>query len=149
MGEDRKKTADAQAAFPSIFGMYKEVLGLLNQITNTQNRLTREDFGRSIRKMSTGKGYIQFKLPKIIMYTKLSSANQSGKLSGVYQQSTSSSMFSGYRNVSYTTDFFENLQKKAGTSSEAKSITIYNKPKKHNKTNSETQTSLHRNTLKI
>lgn len=61
-------------------------------------------------------------MPELTMYSKLSSSNQSGKLSGVYQQTTSASVFSGYCNVSYTPDFFENLQKKAGTSAEAKSI---------------------------
>lgn len=72
--------------------------------------------------MGSSKSWTTFKLPILHNYSKLSSANQSGKLSGVYQQTTSASVFSGYRHVSYTPDFFDNLQKKAGTSAEAKSI---------------------------
>lgn len=112
----------AQATFHAIFGTYKEDLGVLEVITNHARWYTREEFGGKFRKMGTSTSFTTFRLPKLIYYSKLSSANQSGKLSGVYQQTTSASVFSAYRQVYYTQDFFDNLQKKEGTSSDAKSI---------------------------
>lgn len=73
----------SQILYHSIFGTYKEDLSILSQITRTGNWYTREEMGNSFRNM-TGGGAVQLKPPIQVMYAKMSCANQTGMLSGVY-----------------------------------------------------------------
>lgn len=73
----------AQVLYHSIFGTYKEDLSVLSQITKTGNWYTREEMGSSFRNM-TGGNMVTLRLPVQTMYAKMSCANQTGMLSGVY-----------------------------------------------------------------
>lgn len=104
-----------QVVFHSIFGTYKEDFGILSTITNVANWQTREQIGKGFTKGEHHDGRCAVKLPILSYYSKMSCANQSGLLTGVYNQVVGVPSFSGRRVQLFGNDFFEHLEKKVLT----------------------------------
>jgi hypothetical protein len=99
----------SQILYHCIFGTYKEDLGVLAQITNCSTWYTREDLGRKFQGVGTSKKEVAFKPIQQILYSKLSSANQTGMLSSSYLQNSSIPVFSGQRQATFSNEFFESI----------------------------------------
>lgn len=110
-GEMEEEMA-AQIVFHSIFGTYKEDLSILSQITDIASWYTREEMGPCFRKQGTTEHITKVTLPKIRYYSKMSCANQTGLLSGVYNQVATVPCFSGLRVHRFDAQFFEHIEKK-------------------------------------
>lgn len=76
----------AQIVFHGIFDTFKEDLSILSQITNIANLFTREEMGNCFRQPGKGSCNTKVVLPQMKYYAKMSCANQTGLLSGVYNQ---------------------------------------------------------------
>lgn len=112
----------AQITYHSIFGTFKEDLGVLAQITNQGNWQTREEMGKCFLNASTCKKEVGFEFIRQEYYSKLSSANLSGLLASSYLQTTSSPVFSGFRTHTFSDEFFESISKRIGDASSGKTI---------------------------
>jgi hypothetical protein len=112
----------SQILYHCIFGTYKEDLGVLAQITNCSTWFTREDFGRKFQGVGASKKEISFKPIQQTLYSKLSSANQTGLLSSSYLQSSSIPVFSGQRQTTFSNEFFDSTGKRLGSSLGGKTI---------------------------
>lgn len=102
----------SQIAFHSLFGTYKEDLSILSQITNVGKWFTREELGTCFRSQGSSSELTKFAFPEVTHYAKMSCANQTGMLSGVYNQVTTVPCFSGKRLHLFDADFFEHIEKK-------------------------------------
>lgn len=111
-----------QVVFHSIFGTYKEDFGILKSITNVGNWMTREEIGKGFTRGADHSEKRIAKLPVLTHYSKMSCANQSCLLTGVYNQVASVPVFSGRRSHLFGADFFEHLEKKAVVMSTGKTI---------------------------
>lgn len=112
----------AQVVFHGIFGTYKEDLSILEQITNLGTWNTREQLGSKFQRMTMCKKSSIFRPVKLMAYSKLASANQTGLLATAYLQTTSVPVFSGRRIQNFRDDFFEQLGKRTGATMTAKTI---------------------------
>lgn len=101
-----------QIVFHSIFGTFKEDLGILGKITSLATWKTLEELGSYFIKPPTKHVLVTFNLIKVAYYLKMSCANQSGLLSGVYTQVATVPSFSGMRVHVFDADFFEHIEKK-------------------------------------
>nr|QMP82373.1 nucleocapsid protein [Lepidopteran orthomyxo-related virus OKIAV1731] len=122
MCSEMDKDKAAQIVFHSIFGTYKEDLSILSQITNIKTWFTREQLGDCFRCQGTSSTVVNIDLPKVIYYAKMSCANQTGLLSGVYNQVAISPCFSGARITTFDESFFEHIEKRRVVSSTGKTI---------------------------
>lgn len=111
-----------QVLFHTIFGTYKEDLSVLGQITGLGNWNTREEFGDKFQKMSTGGKSVKFTPIPLLYYSKLASANQTSLLATSYLQVCSITVFSGRRKQNFTEVFLEQISKRSGAISSAKTI---------------------------
>lgn len=114
--------------FHAIFGTYKEDLGVLGQLTDTDTAhwYTREEMGAGFKK--TKKQLVPVKLPSLRYYSKLCSANQTGFLKGVYTQFHSVPCMSGKRETTVSDSFVEHMRRKTNIekrSSTLQEITIH------------------------
>lgn len=109
-GEMEEEMA-SQIVFHSIFGTYKEDLSILSQITDVASWYTREEMGPCFRKQGTTAHITKVTLPKIQYYSKMSCANQTGLLSGVYNQVATVPCFSGLRVHRFDAQIFRTYRK--------------------------------------
>lgn len=114
------KEQAAHVVFHSIFGTFKEDLSILGQIANVGSWFTREELSDCFKKKSNQA--ISFKLRDLKYYAKLSAANQTGLLSGVYSQ-ISCQQFSDRRIQPFTDDCFEHIQKSTISQGVGKNMT--------------------------
>lgn len=98
--------------FHAMFGTYKEDLGILEQITTVGKWFTREELGSCFINPKGKHTPVTFRLPTVTHYSKMSCANQTGLLTGVYNQVATSPCFSGQRVHIYDQDFFEHIEKR-------------------------------------
>ncbi|CAG4939126.1 unnamed protein product [Colias eurytheme] len=117
-----KEEVASQIVFHSIFGTFKEDLSILSEITNLSTWFTREEFGKCFRKGDKIDTLVRANLPVLKYYAKMSCANQSGLLTGVYNQVSSIPCFNGRRVQKFGSDFFEHIQRKVIVGSTGKSI---------------------------
>lgn len=111
----------AQIVFHTIFGTYKEDLGVLKTITTTGSWRTRQELGKSFAKT---KGTVrQFTLPTLKYYSKLCSANQSEFHTSNTGQVVSVPCFSGSRRVTFGEDFYEHMKRDKSSSQSVKTMT--------------------------
>lgn len=115
-----------QVVFHCIFGTYKEDFGTLASITDTENWFTREELGKKFCRGTLMQARCHAKLPKLRVYSKMSCANQSGLLTGVYNQVASVPSMSGKHEHLFTGDFFEHLERKNTVISTGKTLTQIN-----------------------
>jgi hypothetical protein len=108
----------AQVCFHGIFGTYKEDLGILAGITSTLRWFTREEMGKLFQAITE----TNFTLATLTYYSKMACANQTGLLTGVFNQVTTHSSFSGKRTQIYGEDFFNHLEKRSNYAASAKSL---------------------------
>ncbi|GLV35888.1 hypothetical protein CBL_09894 [Carabus blaptoides fortunei] len=109
----------AQLVFHSIFGTFKEDLSLLEQITDMKTWFTRHQFKECLKRTERYPG-VEFTLPKLTLYPKLSPLNQVDFLSTdvtgfrpiCNRQLTSVSVFGGPRIRTFSQDFFDYIQRK-------------------------------------
>lgn len=113
----------SQIVFHSIFGTYKEDLSILGQVTKVANWFTREELGTCFRQQGTSDKVTKISLPEMTYYAKMSCANQSGLLSGVYNQVVTVPCFSGKRVQKFDSDFFEHIEKNRTIATTGKTIT--------------------------
>lgn len=111
----------SQILYHSIFATYKEDLSILSQITRTGNWYTREEMGKSFRNITGGSATI-LRPPIQVVYAKMSCANQTGLLSGVYNQVSCLPCFSGPRIQNFGEDFFDHIEKRRVIGSGRKSL---------------------------
>ncbi|CAB3225845.1 unnamed protein product [Arctia plantaginis] len=119
---DMERDKASQIAFHSIFGTYKEDLSILAQITNIRTWYTREQLGGCFRSQGTSKNLSILELPVMTYYSKMSCANQTGLLSGVYNQVAVVPCFSGSRVAKFDEAFFEHIEKRRIVGSTGKTI---------------------------
>lgn len=110
-GEIEEEKA-SQIVFHGIFGTFKEDLYILGKITNVSNWFTREELGTCFRNQGESKSLTKIKFPVVHYYSKMSCANQTGFLSGVYNQVVTVPCFSGSRVQLFDDSFFEHVEKK-------------------------------------
>lgn len=120
-GEMEEEKA-AQIVFHGIFGTYKEDLSILEMITNVSNWFTREDMGGCFKKQGTCAKLTRVTLPGVLAYSKMSCANQTGLLSGVYNQVATVPCFSGRRTHAFDSGFFDHIEKRKVIGSSGKSL---------------------------
>lgn len=99
----------SQIVFHCWFGTYKEDLGVLSQITNSQNWFKRDELKDKFTKPNTEGKNIQIKLIKLHHYSKMSSASQTGELAQGFKQIASIPCFSGSRVRQFSKEFFKYL----------------------------------------
>lgn len=68
----------AQVFFHDTFGTYKEDLSILRQITTMDKWKTRRELGEFMKSFGSVKTVLTFTPPKFRLFSKLSSANQTG-----------------------------------------------------------------------
>nr|QMP82250.1 nucleocapsid protein [Lepidopteran orthomyxo-related virus OKIAV178] len=112
----------SQIVFHSIFGTYKEDLSILSQITSVSLWYTREQMGTCFRQQGSSTSTTKIELPKMRFYAKMSCANQTGLLSGVYNQVVTVPCFSGKRTHRFDESFFDHIEKKKIISTSGKTI---------------------------
>ncbi|KAJ2941449.1 hypothetical protein O0L34_g3666 [Tuta absoluta] len=110
-----------QVLFHAIFGTFKEDFGILEQITYNQTWFTREEIGQRFRSPLTGTSKT-VNLIKMRYYSKMSCANQSGLLTGVYNQVSTVPCFSGKRQQFFSSEFFEYMERREAATASAKSL---------------------------
>lgn len=98
----------AQIVFHTIFGTYKEDLGVLRAITNIGNWGTRQELGKAFAKSK--EAVRTFSLPQLKYYSKLCSANQSEFHTSNVGQVSSVPCFSGTRRVTFGEDFYDHMK---------------------------------------
>lgn len=111
----------AQVAFHSLFGTYKEDLSILARITNHKTWFNREELADCFKK--TSHEAVEFEMPKLKYYPKLSSANQTALSSGVYSQVSVQPVFSGRRIQRFNDEFFEHIRKKQISQGRGRTLT--------------------------
>lgn len=114
----------SQIVFHGIFGMYKEDLAILSQITDVSLWFTREEMGSCFRQQGKSEKVIKILLPVVRYYAKMSCANQTGLLSGVYNQVVTVPCFGGQRTHKFDATFFEHIEKIRIMSNTGKTISI-------------------------
>lgn len=112
----------AQVVFHGIFGIFKEDLSILEQISDVGYWYTREELGTCFLKQVKSSSVTQFKLPTLAYYSKMSCANQTGLLAGVYNQVVAVPCFSGVRKQIFGQDFFEHIKRRHEAISAGKSM---------------------------
>nr|QPL15318.1 nucleoprotein [Raphidiopteran orthomyxo-related virus OKIAV180] len=113
-----------QIVFHSVFGTYKEDLGILSEITDYRSPwATRENMGSSFQKQNTEGRQIKYTKIGLRYWAKLAGASQTGLLAANYSQDSSLPVFSGSRRISFPTDFFEHMRRSSAPSTQGKSIT--------------------------
>lgn len=111
----------AQIVFHTIFGTFKEDLGVLKTITSIGNRHTRQELGKAFSK---SKELVRsFTLPTLKYYSKLCLANQSEFHTSNVGQVSSVPCFSGTRKVTFTEDFYEHMKRDKSHTQSAKTMT--------------------------
>nr|AVR52565.1 NP [Photinus pyralis orthomyxo-like virus 1] len=114
-----------QVVFHSIFGTYKEDLGILEKITNFKTSWSRREDLKDKFQQPHERGTlvpchpIQFEL-----WSKLSSASQTGLLSTSFMQDSSLPCFSGTRKVRHLGAFLENMKRKNDATSGGKTLPL-------------------------
>lgn len=121
-GEMEEEKA-SQVVFHGIFGTFKEDLAVLEEITNISRWFTREDLGSCFRNQGTSGKTTHIKLPEVKYYSKMSCANQTGLLSGVYNQVATVPCFSGNRIQLFDSGFFNHIEKRRSVGVSSKSLT--------------------------
>uniref|UniRef100_A0AAT9JH54 Nucleocapsid protein n=1 Tax=Blattella germanica orthomyxovirus 1 TaxID=3133491 RepID=A0AAT9JH54_9ORTO len=112
----------AQIVYHSIFGTFKEDLGVLANITNCATWYTREEMGKCFQQASSTGNVVKVKLIKQVYYSKLASANQTGLLAASYNQTTSAPVFSGSRIHAYDEEFFESIARRSGATTSGRTL---------------------------
>lgn len=111
----------AQIVFHTIFGTFKEDLGVLKTITSIGTWYTRQELGKAFSK---SKELVRsFTLPTLKYYSKLCSANQSEFHTLNVGQVSSVPCFSGTRKVTFTDDFYEHMKRDKSHTQSAKTMT--------------------------
>nr|QPL15348.1 nucleoprotein [Hymenopteran orthomyxo-related virus OKIAV175] len=119
---DGTDTIAKQICYHAMFGTFKEDFGILSQITNVANWLTREEMG-SVFKSTNTKGIKMDFIPvQQLYYSKLAQANQSGLLTNTQAQICSQPVFSGYTKRKFDEAFFEYYESNTSKSSGGRSI---------------------------
>lgn len=109
----------SQIVFHTMFGTFKEDLGVLKSITSVGNWSTRQELGKAFSK---SKEVVRsFSLPALKFYSKLCSTNQSEYHTSNVGLVSSVPCFSGSKRVTFTDDFYE--QMKRDKSQSAKTMT--------------------------
>lgn len=99
----------SQIVFHTIFGTFKEDLGVLRSITSVGNWSTRQELGKAFTK---SKEVVRsFSLPSLRYYSKLCSANQSEFHTSNVGQVASVPCFSVVRRVTFGEDFYEHMKR--------------------------------------
>lgn len=76
----------SQIVFHSIFGTFREDLSILSQVTDVGKWFTREEMGGIFKQQGSSVEVTKIRLPRVKMYAKIACANQTGLLSGVFNQ---------------------------------------------------------------
>lgn len=113
----------SQVTFHGIFGTFKEDLSILSQISSISTWFTREQMGSIFRQQGTSPSVTKINLPSLRYYSKMSCANQTGLLSGVYNQVATVPCFSGARIHRFDESFFEHIEKKRIMNASGKTLT--------------------------
>lgn len=111
----------AQITFHTIFGTFKEDLGVLQAITNVGTWNTRQELGKAFAKSK--ETVRSFNLPQLKYYSKLCSANQSEFHTSNVGQVSSVPCFSGSRRVVFGDDFYDHMQRDKSHTQTAKTMT--------------------------
>lgn len=111
----------AQIVFHTIFGTFKEDLGVLRAITNIGNWSTRQELGKAFAKSK--EAVRTFSLPQLKFYSKLCSANQSEFHTSNVGQVSSVPCFSGARRVTFGEDFYDHMKRDKSHTQTAKTKT--------------------------
>lgn len=111
----------AQIVFHTIFGTYKEDLGVLKAITSVGNWLTRQQLGKAFSKSK--ETIRSFNLPTLRFYSKLCPANQSEFHTSNVGQVSSVPCFSGSRKVTFGEDFYTHMRRDKSHTQSAKTMT--------------------------
>lgn len=111
----------AQIVFHTIFGTYKEDLGVLRAITSVGSWMTRQQLGKAFAKSKETTR--SFNLPTLRYYSKLCSANQSEFHTSNVGQVSSVPCFSGSRKVTFGDDFYAHMQRDKSHTQSAKTMT--------------------------
>lgn len=112
----------SQIVFHGIFGTYKEDLAILEAITDVVSWFTREEMGGCFKQQGTTDKHTKIKLPAVHTYSKMSCANQTGLLSGVYNQVATVPCFSGKRIHCFDSGFFDHIEKRRSIGTSGKSL---------------------------
>lgn len=112
----------SQIIFHGIFGTFKEDLAVLETITDVSNWYTREELGSCFRQQGSSSSMTKVTLPVVSYYAKMSCANQTGLLSGVYNQVATVPCFSGKRIHLFDSEFFEHIEKRRTVNAAGKSL---------------------------
>nr|XP_012152155.1 PREDICTED: uncharacterized protein LOC105664042 isoform X2 [Megachile rotundata] len=111
-----------QVCYHSMFGTYKEDLGILSQITNQATWDTREELDRIFQKANTTGTSITFEPVKQKFYSKMSQANQTALLTSSYSQLSSIPCFSGKTKRKFSDAFFDHLMSEKSKASGGRSL---------------------------
>lgn len=114
MGSTLNSMQLSQVVFHSNFGTHIENLALLEKITNIGLWYTRNEIGDSLKNMSSVAEVVDFKLPEMSCWSKLSSAQQSRYFTGGVQQVLPVSVFSGRRKQALGKTLFEYFADRLG-----------------------------------
>lgn len=118
---DGTEEQSSQIVFHTIFGTFKEDLGVLKSITSVGNWSTRQELGKAFTK---SKEVVRsFSLPTLKYYSKLCSANQSEFHTSNVGQVASVPFFSGTRRVTFGEDFYEHMERDKSHTQTAKTMT--------------------------
>lgn len=111
----------SQIVFHTIFGTFKEDLGVLRSITSVGNWSTQQELGKAFTK---SKEVVRsFSLPSLRYYSKLCSANQSEFHTSNVGQVASVPCFSVVRRVTFGEDFYEHMKRDKSHTQTAKTMT--------------------------
>lgn len=111
----------SQIVFHTIFGTFKEDLGVLKSITLVGNWSTRQELGKAFTKSK--ETVRSFSLPMLKYYSKLCSANQSEFHTSNIGQVASVPCFSGTRRVTFGEDFYDHMKRDKSHTQTAKTMT--------------------------
>lgn len=112
----------SQIVFHSIFGTFREDLSILSQVTDVGKWFTREEMGGIFKQQGSSVEVTKIRLPRVKMYAKMACANQSGLLSGVFNQVATVPCISGTRIQQFDESFFEHVEKRRVVSTSGKSV---------------------------
>lgn len=111
----------AQIVFHTIFGAFKEVLGVLKSITSVGSWSTRQELGKAFTR---SKEVVRsFTLSSLKYYSKLCSANQSEFHTSNVNQVASVPCFTGTRKVTFGEEFYEHMRRDKSHTQTAKTMT--------------------------
>lgn len=111
----------SQFVFHTIFGTFKEDLGVLKSITSVGNWSTRQELGKAFSK---SKEVVRsFSLPALKFYSKLCSTSQSEFHTSNVGLVSSVPCFSGSKRVTFTDDFYEHMKRDKSHTQSAKTMT--------------------------